>query len=233
MIKSPQEIEYMRQAAALTGAGMKAAVNHADAGGTDHEIAAGAYTALISGGSQYMCIPPVVSAGQLSGVPHSTHRGTVLREGDTVLLEMSGNVHRYNAPLMRSLVIGKPNEIVTRMRDAILSALNQVIGAMKPGRTFDEIAILGEKEISKAGSDMIWHHTFAYSVGLGFLPTWADCPVTIVQGDQRQLLPGMTFHLPISLRLEGQHGVAMSETVVISETGNEVLTHLDRNLFEC
>jgi Xaa-Pro dipeptidase len=232
VIKSPTEIAYIREAARITEAGMRSSVAAARVGGTDQEIAAAAYHTMVTSGSQYMCIPPVVSAGSLAGVPHSTHRGVVLESGNTVLLEMSGCVHRYNAPLMRSLVLGAPDDTVRRMADAIYATLNLVIENMVPGRVFDEIAAIGEGEISKAGPEMIFHHTFAYSVGLGFPPTWADCPVRIVEGDFTTLKPGMVFHLPISLRDEGRHGVSMSETVVITEAGAEVVTDLDRRLFE-
>jgi Xaa-Pro dipeptidase len=44
------------------------------------------------------------------------------------------------------------------------------------------------------------------------------------------LEPGMVFHLPISLRYEGQYGVAVSETVAIVSDGVRVLTNLDREL---
>jgi Xaa-Pro dipeptidase len=232
VVKSPAELEYIRQAAQITPLGIRAAVDRIEDNATDQEIATAAYHALIGGGSGYMCIPPVISAGPLSGVPHSTHRGVVLRSGDTVLLEVGACIHRYTAPIMRSAVLGQPNDIVKRMADAILAALNSVIEAMVPGRPFDEIAAIGEEAIAQAGPNMIFHHTFAYSVGLGYPPTWADCPVTIVKGDETALQPGMVFHLPIALRYEGRHGVAMSETLVITETGNEVLTELDRKLLK-
>jgi len=77
---------------------------------------------------------------------------------------MSACVHRYNAPLMRALVFGPPNDTVQRMADAILTALNEVIIAMVPGRSFDDVATIGEAAIAKAGAEMIFHHTFAYSV---------------------------------------------------------------------
>jgi len=232
VIKSPAEIEYIRQAAAITDAGMRAAAEAAHANATDQEIAAAAYETLISEGSEYMCLQPVVCAGMLAGIPHGNHRRVTVKEGETILMELGGCVHRYNAPIMRAVVIGQPDDTVRRMADAILEALNKVIDAMRPGRVFDEVAEIGEAAIAKAGPEMIFHHTFAYSVGLGFPPTWADCPVTIVKGDQTLLQPGMVFHLPISLRDAGRYGVAMSETVVITETDNEVVTKLDRKLFE-
>ena len=126
-IKSPQEIAYIRKAAVITTTGIEAAVEMAKVARYDQEIASSAYHALISNGSQYMCIPPVICAGQLSGIPHSTHRGIRLAGGDTVLLEMSACVHRYNAPLMRAVVLGSPNEIITRMSDSILDTLNKII----------------------------------------------------------------------------------------------------------
>ena len=232
VLKSPQEIAYLREAASITDAGMRAAVEAATEGCSDQDIAAAAYHTIIACGSQYMCIPAVVSAGFQAGIPHSSHRGIVVHSGDTILLEVGACVHRYTAPLMRSVVLGPPNDTVKRMADAIYSALNEVIAAMVPGRSFDDVATIGEKYIAEAGPEMIFHHTFAYSVGLGYPPNWADCPVTVVQGDQTLLQPGMVFHLPIALRDEGCYGVAMSETVVITETGNEVLTKLDRKLFQ-
>ena len=232
LLKSPAEIEYIRQAAALSDSGTEAAVNAARAGGTDQDIAAAAYQTLLATGSEYMCLQPVVCTGMLAGIPHGNHRRLEVKTGDTILLELSGCIHRYNAPLMRAISIGQPDKTARRMADAILQTLNGVIDAMQPGRAFDEVAAIGERAIARAGDDMIFHHTFAYSVGLGFPPTWADCPVTIIAGDQTILKPGLVFHLPISLRKSGTHGVAMSETVVITETGNEVVTELDRVLFE-
>jgi len=231
-IKSPAEIEYLRQSAAITDIGTKASLDVVRQGVSDQEIATAGYNALIGGGSSYMAIPPVVSAGMLSGIPHSTHRGVTVDTGDTVLLEYGACIHRYSAPIMRTAVVGKPNDTEKRMTDAVLAALNAVIDAMAPGVSFDEVATIGEKAIASAGPDMIFHHVFAYSVGLGYAPNWADAPVRIVQGDKTILEPGMVFHLPVALRLEALHGVGISETVAITETGNEVLTKLDRKLFE-
>ena len=160
VFKSDAEVNYMRKAASITEEGMKAAIDSAIINGTDQEIAASAYFALIGNGSQYMCIPPVISAGFQAGIPHSTHKGISLKEGDTVLMEMSGCVDRYNAPMMRTIVVGSPNERVRQMADGIHNTLNKVIDVMKPGATFDEVAGIGEDAIEKAGSDLIFHHTF-------------------------------------------------------------------------
>ena len=42
---------------------------------------------------------------------------------------------------------------------------------------------------------------------------------------------GMVFHLPLSLCEEGRYGVTLSETVVITHDGCEVLANMERELF--
>lgn len=234
LIKSPAEIEYIRQAGIITSAAMQACVDAARAGGTDQEMAAAAHQTAVVMGSEVMCSQPVVSAGPLAGVPHANHRRITLNKGDTALLELSACIHRYSAPIMRSVLLGKPNATVRRMADAILATLNAVIEAMQPGAAADDIARMGEKRIAAAPAKCmeLFHDTYAYSIGLGFPPGWGDTPHMIIRGSDLILQPGMSFHLPISLRYPGRYGVAMSETVVITETGNVVMTHVPRQLFQ-
>lgn len=230
LLKTAAEIEYMRQAAMITRYGMEAAIDAAHPGASDNEIAAAAYQAMIGHGSEFMSIDPVVSAGKRSGIPHANHRRQRLANGDSVLIEMGACIHRYNAPLMRSLVLGEPSEHLIQMADACRTTLDTVISSMKAGVTFDQVAAEGKNGIAQAGPSLVFHDTYAYSIGLGFPPTWADCPVNVRAGDLSVLQPGMVFHLPISLRCAGEYGVAISETVAIEEGGCEVLTDFDRKL---
>jgi Xaa-Pro dipeptidase len=183
------------------------------------------------GGSESPAFDVVVSAGVLSGIHHANHRSVELDEGDTVLLEMGGVVHRYSGPMMRSLVLGEPPDMVKRMADAAKTALDDVIAALKPGVSFDEIAAVGKKGIAKAGPSIEFHQTYGYSIGLGVPPTWADCPVSITGGDATLLQPGMVFHHTMSLRDVGEYGVALSETTAITADGCDVLTDFPRKLF--
>jgi Xaa-Pro dipeptidase len=229
--KSAREIACIKQAAAITAWGMRAAVDAAVAGGRDTDVACAAHAALIGGGSEFMCVDPVVCAGVMSGIPHGRHTGKRLNHGDTILLEMAACRHRYSAPVMRTVSLGPPGPVVRRMAEACRTALDAVIAAMKPGALFADVAAAGATGITAAGPSMIFHGTYAYSIGLGFPPTWADCPVEITKGNRSVLTPGMVFHLPMSLRDEGAYGTAFSETVAITDSGCDVLTDVERRLF--
>ena len=62
---------------------------------------------------------------------------------------------------------------------------------------------------------------------------WADASGTVEKSRARKspLEPGMVFHLPLSVRIYGRYGASFSETVAVTETGHEVLTNFERELF--
>ena len=69
--------------------------------------------------------------------------------------------------------------------------------------------------IALAGSDVIFHGCFGYSVGGAFPPSWADGTVSIFSEMQFRLQPGMVFHIPMGLRVLGQWGAMCSQNAQV------------------
>ena len=229
--KSPREIEYLRKSARITDKGMVAAIEAVAEGATDNDVAAAAAHAMLHAGSEYMSVSPIVTTGRRSGVLHSTHKRVPLRRGDSVLMEMGACYQRYTAPTMRTVSIGEPVDGVRRLADACLTALDNVIAAIRPGVTADTVAKAGWEGIDLAGPGLVFHGVFAYAVGASFPPGWGDGTASISLGNQTRLRQGMVFHHPVALRRLGEYGVAFSETTVITEDGCQPLTSVDRRLF--
>lgn len=230
MIKSAPEIAHLRWAADLTDKGMAAALGAVADGVMDQEVARAAYDALIGGGSEYMALDPIVTVGPRSGIPHSTHRRVQINHGDTVLIELGANIHRYTAASFRTVIVGPPNQQVSFMSDGCLAALDALIAHMKPGANGHDVAVAADHAWREATDRFVWHGYYAYSLGIGFPIDWNDCPVLIKRGIDLELQPGMVFHCTTSLRDPAKYGTAYSETVLITETGAEVLTTVPREL---
>ena len=111
--------------------------------------------------------------------------------GDAILLEMRGCFQRYTAPMMRTVSIGKPDSEVTQMANACLTALDNVLAAIRPGISAHEVARAGWEGINQAGGDIVFHGSFGYAVGAGFPPTWADGTASITLGEQAILQPAV------------------------------------------
>jgi len=229
-IKSLQEVMYLRQAASLTDAGMRAAFAIAAEGRMDNDVAAAAYQVMIAAGSEFLSIPAIVNAGRYTGISHSTHKRHRLQRGDVLFLELGGCYQRYSAPCMRSATIGLPTDDAKRLAEGCLAALSEMHTAMRPGATFDEVSRAGARGVARAGLPVHWSGNCGYPVGAGFPPYWGEYSCQIALGDHTVLQPGMVFHQPVVLRVRGRIGVAFSDTVLITPTGCEALTRVERQL---
>ena len=126
--------------------------------------------------------------------------------------------------MMRTIAMGEPGKTVRQLAAAVVETLNLVIENVKPGRVAGDVARAASKGLASLGSDAFFHGGYGYSVGLGFPPTWDEGLFSIAENVDGVLAPGMTFHLPIAVRIPGQCGVALSETISVTESGCEVLS---------
>ena len=230
-IKSARELEYMREAGRMSVAGANASLAAIRSGVTDNELAQVGYSTIIGAGSEFMSTDPIVTTGARASWHHTTFRRLPLNPGDVAFLEYSGCYHRYNAPIMRTGVLGEPSDEVRRIADAVEKTLNLVIENAKAGRTSHDVALAAHQGYAGMEDEMWFMGICGYSVGVGFPPSWADGAAFIAEGNDTVLEPGMTFHLPIMFRVPRRFGVGMSETIAITEEGCEVLTEESRGLY--
>ena len=234
LVKSPAELQHMRQAAKATVKGMEAALAAVRSGGTDNDVAAAGYQALVANGSEYFSSHPIVSTGHRAGWPHTNFKRVPLKAGDTVNVELGCTYQRYTAGLMRAALVGNPSDTVRRLAEASNAALVTLFETVKPGLTAHEVAqvVTGilKKELGTLEPDVQWSGSYGYSIGLGFPPTWRETLTYVTEGIHHPLRPGMTFHSPIMLRMPNVLGLGFSETWTVTETGVEVFTKHEREL---
>jgi Xaa-Pro dipeptidase len=225
LVKSEAEIGYIREGARAAVAGMKAALAAIAPGRTENDLAAEVYRATLQAGSEYPGSPPYVVSGERTGLPHGTWEGRMLRDGDIVFLEHSGCVKRYSAAMMRTAFLGRPPEVVRRTADVILEGIAKAIDAIRPGVTSGEVDAACRDTILGAGFRDYTHET-GYSIGVCYPPGWNESHImNLHPGDATVLEPNMVFHLVPSLIIPEMNGhVGFSDTVVVTETGHEVLT---------
>jgi Xaa-Pro dipeptidase len=231
VIKSPAEIEYIRRACRSAEAGMTAGFEAIGEGKNENDAAAAIFDGLIRTGSEYLAMEPFISTGYRSGLMHSCWEGGIFRPGETQLLEIAGTVGRYSGALMRASTIGRPSDRVRRLADVCIEALDRAIEAIKPGVTCGEVDEACRGTIERAGLYDYFRKRTGYSIGIGFPPDWGEGHIlSLKKGDPTPLAPGMTFHMPPALRVPAECGVGFSETVLVTESGCEVLTNFPREL---
>jgi Xaa-Pro dipeptidase len=231
LIKSPRELEKLHHAAQVTVTSVRAAMDKIGAGVCDRDVCAAASTAAYHAGSQFMAVDPYICGGWRGGAPHSTATGHVFAKGDSVFIEIGANIDRYTAPIMRTAAVGEPSSEIRNAHAIANECLQALIETIRPGIPASEVAAVGHRIVSRIPSDIIFHYTFGYPVGVNFPPSWLEeSNFLLLKDNHAPLQPGMVFHLPMSLRSYGRFGIGLSETVHVTNRGVEILTDMPREI---
>ena len=218
LVKSEAEIAYMRKAAQLTDLGVNAGYEAMAQGVPDYEIGAAIVDAMYRSGGDTVCWGPIVAAGYRAGCAHSTFNGHRLNEGEAIFLEVTGEVTRYTAPLMRTAILGEPTPEMLQVEDAVMAALDIIVEKARPGAIPSDVAGAARGTLDPILKDYVFHYNFGYPVGIGYPPSWIEeLDYFIRDGNARPFEAGMLFHLPMSIRKYGEHAVNLSHTILVGE----------------
>ena len=229
-LKSERELAYVREAGRISSMAAGAAAERLARGAcTENELAAKVHESVVGNGGEYPGLPVFVSSGHRTMIPHAVWSGKAIESGEAVFLEVTGVVRRYSAPIFRTYHLGRPDEALRRRADLVREMLDATIDAIGPGVTSGSVNDAAMRVARKLGRGVT--KRAGYSVGLNFPPDWGEGVfLDLKAGDETPLRPGMVFHIPQTLRLEGEAPVAISETVVVTERGRSVVTEYPRDL---
>ena len=231
--KSVKELEYMNIAARIVEKTMYNAIEKMEAGVRECHVAAGIYNDLVTGtgvyGGEYASLPPIMPAGERTAGAHFswTTEGKYKKD-QLIYLELSGCYKRYHAPLTRTIFIGDVPEKVKDTAKIVVEGLNVALEAIKPGITCEEVEKAWQTTINKYGLEK--ESRMGYTVGLSYPPVWTENTAYFKPGEKSVLKPNMTFHMMPGMWLDG-YGVAITETLRVTETGCETITRFPRDLF--
>jgi Xaa-Pro dipeptidase len=230
-VKSPLEIQCTREAAALSDRALRAGIRAAGVGVNEREVAAEVYHSLVMGGSEYPGFAPLVRSAEMLFHEHATWRDRVLVPGDCLFMELSSSVRRYHAPLTRFVYLGSLPDRIDESADVITEGLEEVRKALVPGSTTGDVYAKWQAVIDKAlGKGVYKRHHCGYMVGIGFPPSWIGGPnvVGLRGGSSVELQEGMVFHVLSWMLGQALPDYGVSDTVLVTADGGEILTSTGR-----
>jgi len=136
--KTPEEIQYIRQAAQLADAGYKHFVDVAEDGMAEFELVAEVEAFLKTNGAEDNFMLIGSGGTEVYGMRPPTDRR--FRSGDNVTTELTPQVHGYYAQICRTLVLGQPNENQQRSFQIFKEAQAAAQNFIKPGVNVKDVA---------------------------------------------------------------------------------------------
>jgi ectoine hydrolase len=231
-VKSPREIDVMRQAARIVESVMRVAIEAVSVGTRQCDAAALISEAQIRGtkefGGDAPANPPSILSAENAATPHASWTDQPFRDDTATCLELSGCRLRYHCAMSRTVYLGKPPDEMNRLAAATAEGMQAALATVKPGALCQDIAAAWQQTINRAGFNK--PSRIGYSIGVNYPPNWADHTASIRAGDMTVLEPNMTFHLMLGMWMEGW-GFELSDTFRVTDTGHEVLADFPRQLF--
>jgi Xaa-Pro dipeptidase len=223
-IKSPAEIAYVREAARLADLGFDRAVESAGPGAFEGDVLAALQGAIFEGGGDFPANEVIIGSGPRALLFRSAAGMRRMDAADQLSLEWAGSYRHYHAAMMRTLAVGEASGYQRHLFSAVREALEEMTGALAPGRPVGEVDDAHRRVLDAAG---LREHRFAacgYSLGTTFSPNWMDWPM-LFSGNTVLAEPGMVFFLHCIIT-DSESGIAMSlgHTCLVTGNGREVLS---------
>ena len=233
LVKSEEEIEWLRKGAALSDAGFKELLEKITVGMSERELAnlvergyvgqGGTtfihYIGVTSMADPHICVPPQFASSRKVAV------------GDVVFCELSANWWDYPGQVLRSFTVGAdPTPLYRDLHATAEAAFDAVTGVIRHGTTMQEI-VDASGVIEERGFTI--YDDLMHGFGGGYFP-----PVVGTRSRPAGPLPQMTLEenmtvvvQPNVVTRDHKAGLQVGEMVRVTKTGFEKLHSTPRGFF--
>ena len=224
VIKSTEEISYVRKAAELADKALDEVWKNAKAGVNEGKILAEMQKIIFENGGDYPANEFIIGSGHNALLCRYQSEKRILSNPDQLTIEWAGTFKHYHSAMFRTIPIGKANPKHFKMYEACLEALSKCQKKLVPKNTVGDVFDTHAKTLDGFGYKKSRMNACGYSLGATFSPNWMDTPPMIFAGNPLILEPGMIFFMHMIL-MDSDNKLAMKlgETYLVTETGNERL----------
>ena len=231
LVKSEEELDWLRIGAAFSDAGFSALLSNTKPGMTERELGNLVERAYVGeGGTTFIhYIGVTAMADPQVFVPPQFHSARRVQKGDVVFCELSGSFWDYSGQVLRSFTVeADPTPLYRDLHATAEAAFDAVTRVIRHGTTMDEIlqatAVVEERGFTVCDDLM---HGF----GGGYFP-----PVVGTKSRPAGPLPKMTLEENMTVVVQpnvirGSAGVQVGEMVRVTKTGFERMHSAPRGFF--
>lgn len=225
MRKDAEEIELMRISSRLNDQACERLINEISADRSEKDMAEILDKIYKELGVEGYSFDPIISYGPNGADPHHGCDDSMLKEGDSIVIDIGGIKDSYCSDMTRTVFYKSVSEKYKEVYNLVLEANMKAIEIIKPGVRFCDVDLTGRKVIEDAGYGKYFTHRIGHSIGI------EDHEFGDVSAVNTDILePGMIFSVEPGIYLPGEMGVRIEDLVVVTEDGCEVLNHLDKSL---
>ena len=224
VVKSPEELVYVRKAAELADDALDEAHKLVKSGCDEGELLAAMQGAIFRGGGDYPGNEFIIGSGENALLCRYYSGRRKLDPEDQLTLEWAGVYRHYHAAMMRTIPVGRVTDQHREMHAVCLEAMTACESALRPGIPIGEVFDAYARTCDNSGMRKHRLNATGYSMGTTFSPNWMDWPM-FYHGNQVLAEKNMVFFLHMIL-MDSDSGNAMcfGQSYMVNDSGCECLS---------
>ncbi|MDM8555975.1 Xaa-Pro peptidase family protein [Desulfococcaceae bacterium HSG7] len=223
--KDEDEIMATRKALVLAETVFTDVIKTLKPGMTEKETAWAMDKGMREAGADCVSFPTICASGLNSALPHAIPTNRRLQADEPILFDWGARLNGYCSDTTRTIVLGTPDKLFTKVYSTVRDAQRFAIDAIRPGVTGKAVDAVARNHIHSNGFKDKFGHGLGHGTGLAVhegprLSRLYDKPLDT----------GMIITVEPGVYLPDWGGVRIENQVVVREDGAEVLNTLDTAL---
>jgi len=227
IVKDTDELREMRTAIVLGASIYRRTVDMIRPGVRESEVAGQLEFAAREAGADGMSFETIVASGKRAALPHGRASANAIPRRGFVVIDSGVILRGYCSDMTRTLFVGRPGREERKWYEAVLEAQLAGIAAVKPGKTAGEVDQACRRVLRRSGLGQFFTHSTGHGVGLEIHE-----PPRLGKGQAEQLRPGMVITIEPGVYIPERGGIRIEDMVLVTDTGCEILTPVDKDLLQ-
>ncbi len=225
LVKTPDEIELLRQAAKVTDDAFAHILNFINAGRSEIEVALELGRFMLLAGTEGAGFEIIVASGPRSAMPHGTASSRTIQTGELVTLDFGAKVEGYHADMTRTVAVGDITDAHAELYAAVLRSQLAALEVLAPGKTGKEVDAAARDSLTRDGLGERFSHSLGHGTGLEI----HEGP-RLAKTSEQVLGSGMSVTIEPGAYIPGDAGVRIEDLAVLTGTGFELLSNSPKKL---
>ena len=224
MVKSPGEVEFIRQACGVADACFDHIKRLIQPGVREWDINLDLEFFIRRSGYE-LGFEPIVVSGERSARPHGKASEKKLEVGDFVTMDFGAKVEGYCSDITRTVVVGEATDRHREIYNQVLKAQLAALEMMRPGVKAAEVDKKAREVFDELGLAKYFGHGLGHGLGSVVHDTGRMSP-----SSTDVLEAGQVWTVEPGVYIPGFGGVRIEDDVVVTDGGIEILTHSPKEL---
>ncbi len=228
-VKDDHEVDLIRKSVAIAEEAFDVLRDAIKVGEKENYLAGLLEFELRSRGASGASFRTIVATGANSSLPHYRPQEVAVMRDQPLLIDW-GAVHQgYCSDLTRTLLVGRCSPRIKKVYSVVYEAQMAAIAFLRPGVTTMQADRVARDVIEQAGFGKEFGHGLGHGIGRDI----HELPTMRKTGGEEELRPGMIVTVEPGIYLSGEGGVRIEDDVLITHSGCEVLSTLDKTIEGC